>query len=278
MSSLHRRELFGTTTTTMSGDNGSTEARESPRSPTPAAVYSAGIWKLRKAMLFWDLGHYGYELIYWCSTFAAFFLSALWDESFKLKEAAEESLSEATRRLMEVAAPTVQELVMRRLTGKSSETEYEYETTEGSGTEFEEEQTVGEGGEELAPGELNSYSAFIVGACCTLLIKYFVFPWIFMSLVPRLKALTADSFALGMFCTFKAFGKLVKIATDFALPIWLQKEGEELPDNLNKTDAVTSIGEYFGDFVFAPWLFVVYVMPVLKTILMTTQVKKDSEP
>ena len=260
-------------------EHGAGGSASSPRSTSPSSSYSKGIWQLRKAMFYWDLGHYGSEFIYWLSTFMAFFLSALWEESFKIRAAAEEGVGDAARRLMEVAGTSVHEMLRRRLASKASE--YEYENSEEFGEGGVEEvggQSEGSVPEdEFAPGELNTYAAFMVGATFTLLIKYVVFPWIFMSLVPRLKSMTSDSFALSMFCVFKAFGKLVKLCTEFALPMWMEKSGEEVPDDL-KPSAITSIGEYFGDFVFAPWLFAIYVMPELKALLTHTQFKKDSEP
>jgi len=241
------------------------------------SLYSQGVWKLRKAMFFWDVGHYGYELIYWCATFTAFFLSALWDEAFKLREAAAESgLEDASRRLMAAAESGLTLMLRRRLGGSKDAGEEEYEGAGGS-SEFEEEEASAAPEDEFSPAELNTYAAFFVAAVFTLVIKYVVFPWLFMSLLPRLRTLTADSFALGMFCVFKAFGKLVKIASELALPIALKGAGEEMPPT-EPTSAITSIGEYFGDFVFAPWLFIVYVMPLLKTMFSLPQAKKDSEP
>ena len=250
-----------------------------------AQAHSAGVWKLRKAMFLWDLGHYGYELLYWCATFTAFFLSALWEESFKLRNgesSSESGLEDASRRLLAVAEAGFVSVFQRR----------RRLAAEGGGAGYEEYDTAAEGAEagvasaetdEFSPGEISTYATFFVAAVLTLVIKYLVFPWFFMSVLPRLRNTTADSFALGMFCTFKAFGKLVKISTEFAIPYWVQSAaGEDLSaaasGAANQTSAISSIGEYFGDFIFAPWLFVVYVMPILKTLLLQSVAKKEAEP
>lgn len=203
---------------------------------------------VRRAMLLWDVGHYVYEFLYWGSTFVAFFLSALWDESFRLQNG-------------EVDEET-QEAVRRRLSEST-----EYAAAEAAGDV--------EATDEFTPGELNSYSAIAVAIMLTLVIKYVIFPWLFVSFVPRLRNMSHETFALTLMCSLKAFGKLVKLSTDFILPLLLLDDAASA-EELGRTSAVSSVGEYLGDWGFGPWLFLVYVLPMLRGLVVSPAAAKRS--
>ena len=227
------------------------------RSSLPGG-YSSSIWAARRAMFFWDIGYYGYELLYWGSTFMAFFLSALWEESFKLKEAAEEEVVDAARRRLASA-------------GGGDTGEYEYETSEGSagdGTAEGADESSGADYGAAGVQDFNSYAGLVAAIVVTLIVKYIIFPWVFISIIPRLKSMTPEGFALTMFCSFKAFGKIVKLTTELIAPVWSLSDPESEEYGFGgKNSPVTSVGEYIGDFVFAPWLFLAFVLPLLRAML-----------
>lgn len=212
---------------------------------------ASSYYMLRKAMLWWDIGHYGYEFLFWLSTFVAFFLSAIWEESLRLQNG-------------EVDEQT-QEVVGRRLAESA-----EYAAAEEV---IEDMQAM----DDFTPGEMNTYSGMLIAIIFTLLIKYVLFPWLFVSFLPRLKNLSPEAFGILSLCVLKSFGKVVKLCTEFALPLlMLTATGETV--ETGKTTAVTSIGEYFGDFVVGPWLFVVYILPLLKCVLNPAAAKRSTEP
>lgn len=221
--------------------------------------YAVGVWAARRAMFFWDIGYYGYELLYWGSTFMAFFLSALWEESFKLKEAAEEEVVDAARRRLASA-------------GEGDTGEYEYETSEGSagdGTAEGVDESSGADYGAAGVQDFNTYAGLVAAVIVTLIVKYIIFPWVFISLIPRLKSMTPEGFALTMFCSFKAFGKIVKLTNEFIAPDWAalsDPESEEYGFG-GKNSPVNTVGEYFGDFIFSPWLFLAFVLPLLRAML-----------
>lgn len=202
---------------------------------------------VRRAMLLWDAGHYVYEFLYWGCTFVAFFLSALWDESFRIQNG---ELEEET-----------QEAVRRKLIESA-----EYAAAEAVGDV--------EATDEFTPGEINSYSAVAVAIVLTLVIKYVIFPWLFVSCVPRLRNMSNEGFALTLMCTLKAFGKFVKLTTDFLLPLLLL--GGASVELGEQTSAVTSVGEYIGDWGFGPWLFLFYCLPLLRGLVISPAAAKRS--